>query len=260
MHDTGNPVEYAKDGPVGVIRLNNPPLNLGTSAGLHRLNEVLAAIERDETVRVVVLCAVGKVFAAGSDMKEMSVHLAQGTYVDVKMAAEVRIRDRLAYLPMPTIAAMDGSAYGGGFDLALSCDMRIVAPHVVLSLPEVTLGSFPGSGSAYRLTRLIGAGRAIQQMLFAEEMPAQRALELGVVNAIAENGSAFDLAMQWARSLAARSPVATRAIKQAVIGIFRPEQPWLDQLQLDLARGIAESGHLDQGIRAFFEKRAPQFE
>ena len=256
---TARTIEYTKDGYVGIIRLNNPPLNLGTNAGMRQLDRVLTEVEKDPGLRVVVLCAAGRVFAAGSEMKEMEVHLKQGTYADVKMAEEVRARTRIAYLPVPTIAALDGSAYGGGLDLALSCDMRIAAPHVVLCLPEVTLGSFPGTGDTYRLTRMIGSGRAMQFMLFAEQMTAKQAFELGIVNAIAETGTAFDLALGWARKIADKSPVATRAIKEAVAGIFRPEQPYLNELQMEISRKIADSGHLLEGIRSFLEKRPPKF-
>jgi enoyl-CoA hydratase/carnithine racemase len=256
---TVDTIEYVKDGHVSVVRLNNPPLNISNAEGTRRLEEILSDIEQDPRVRCVVLCAVGKVFAAGSDMREMKTYLDQGTYVDGKMVTELRVRNRIAYLPVPTIAAMDGSAYGGGLDLALSCDMRVVAPHVVLSLPEVTLGSFPGSGSAYRLTRLIGAGRAIQLMLFAEQMTAKQAFDLGVVNAIAMEGTAFDLAMRWARDIAGKSAPATRAIKEAVSGIFRSDQERLDQLQLNISRKIADAGDLQEGMRAFFEKRPPVF-
>ncbi len=136
-------IDYTFNSGVGVIKMNNPPLNLGNTRSMGQLDAILEKIENDPAVRAVVLCATGKVFAAGSDMKEIATHLKDGSYVDSKMVNELRIRNRIANLPVPTIAAMDGSAYGGGLDLALSCDMRIAAPHIVLSLPEVTLGSFP---------------------------------------------------------------------------------------------------------------------
>ncbi len=98
-------------------------------------------------------------------------------------------------------------------------------------------------------------------MLFAEELSAQRALELGVVNAIPQRKgeSATELATAWANVIASKSSVATRAIKEAVAGIFRPDQVWLDLLQLELSRRVTQGGHLVEGVNAFFQKRAPEF-
>ena len=219
-------IEYEKEGRISIIRFNDPPLNLGNKTTSQMMDRILTDIENDPEVRVVVLANSGKIFAAGSDLKEMSQHLDQGTYVDVKMVAEVRGRVRMSFLPVPTIAALDGSAYGGGFDWALACDMRIARPDVVLSHPEILLGTFPGSGSAFRLTRLIGYGRAFQHMMFAESMSAAQALEWAVLSAIAETGSAFEMAMNWAREIARRSPTATRALKQVMAEMYRPEQPF----------------------------------
>lgn len=253
-------IVYTREGRIGIVRFNRPPLNISTAAGTQRLEDILTQIENDTELRCVVFCANGKVFAAGSDMNEMQVYLDEGSYVDGKMVTELRVRNRIAYLPMPTIAALDGSAYGGGFDLALACDMRIAAPHIVVSLPEVTLGSFPGSGSAYRITRLMGASRAIQHMLFATPFSAAQALELNLVNAIAQDQSAYELAMQWAQEIAGKSATATRAIKAAVAGIFQADQERLDHLQLDISRVIATSPDFLEGMNAFFEKRAPRFD
>lgn len=253
-------IAYTKEGCIGIIRFNNPPLNLGTNGGLELLEKILADIEADQQLRAVILCAAGKVFSAGSDMKEIGVHLDKGTYVTHKMEAEIRLRTRLSMLPVPTIAALDGSAYGGGFDWALSCDMRVAAPHIVLSLPEVNIGSFPGSGSAYRLTRLIGAGKAMQFMLFAKQITAQQALELSIVNEIAADGTAYELAYEWANEIASKSGTAVRAIKEAVSGIFLPSQQGLDELQMHISHKVSESADFREGMEAFFEKRSPQFE
>ncbi|GEM_PF-88048 len=252
-------IEFHRIGRVAVIRFNNPPLNLGTNHGLVLLEQILGAIEQDVELHAVILTHNGKVFSAGSDMNEIQVHLDQHTYVSDKMEKEIRLRTRLSMLPIPTIAALDGSAYGGGLDWALSCDMRVAAPHVTLSLPEVNIGSFPGSGSAYRITRLIGAGRAMQFMLFARTMNAQEAKELGVINEIAAEGSAYELALQWGEKLAAKSGTAVRAVKEAVRRIFAPEQEGLDQAQLDISEKVANSVDFREGMQAFFEKRPPVF-
>jgi enoyl-CoA hydratase/carnithine racemase len=246
-------ISYEKRQYIGIITMDNPPLNLGNATTTQQFYEILDQIEKDPDIRAIILTAKGKVFAAGSDMNEMVVALEEGNYVSKKMVNELKVRNRIEHLKMPTIAAMDGSAYGGGFDMALSCDMRIAAPGIVVSLPEITLGSFPGSGSAYRLTRLIGRGRAIEYMLFAKELTAEEAMALGIINAISE-GSALALALKWAEKIALRSPVATSAIKGAVSDIFEPDQYWLDSVQLKWSKEILDSGHLAMGIDAFFNK------
>lgn len=260
MVSTNPGIEFRKNGRIGIVRFNNPPLNLGTNNGLMLLEQILTDIEADQELRAIVLTHSGKIFSAGSDMNEIQEHLEKGTYVSEKMESEIRLRTRLSLLPIPTIAALDGSAYGGGFDWALSCDMRVAAPHVVLSLPEVNIGSFPGSGSAYRITRLIGSGRAMQFMLFAKQMTAQEALNLGVVNEIASEESAYELACRWAEEIAAKSGSAVRAVKEAISRIFVPEQSWLDLTQLEISQTVADSADFREGMRAFFEKRPPVFE
>jgi enoyl-CoA hydratase/carnithine racemase len=252
-------ISFSQQGAIGIIHFNNPPLNLGTNRGLAQLQTIITDIERSDTLRVVILSASGTVFSAGSDMKEIGVHLQHGTYASEKMLAEISLRTRLSLLPVPTIAALDGSAYGGGFDWALSCDMRVAAPHIVLSLPEIDIGSFPGSGSAYRLARLIGTARAMQFILFADKLGARQALEWGVVNQIAEHGSALELAMQWAQTIANKSATGIRAVKAALCGITLPAQADLDRLQMELSAHIAESEDFKEGMQAFLEKRPPRF-
>jgi len=252
-------ISFSQQGAIGVIHFNNPPLNLGTNRGLEQLEIIITNIERSDSLRVVVLSASGAIFSAGSDMKEIGVHLQRGTYASEKMQAEISLRTRLSLLPVPTIAALDGSAYGGGFDWALSCDMRIAAPHIVMSLPEVDIGSFPGSGSAYRLARLIGTARAMQFILFADKLGARQALDWGVVNQIAEDGSALDLALQWAHTIAGKSATSIRAVKAALSGITLPAQEGLDRLQMQLSAQIADSDDFREGMQAFFEKRPPRF-
>ena len=253
-------VEYQKENHIGVITLNNPPLNLGCTQVTRAFYDILDDVEKDEELRVCVLAAKGRVYSAGSDMKEMVEHLQSGTYVDLKMTNEIRLRNRIANLPVPTIAAMDGPAYGGGFDMALSCDMRVVAPHVIVSLPEIALGSFPGSGSSYRITRLIGRGRAIEYMLFGKEINAGEGKELGIFNAVAEQETALEFAIKWAKDLAKKSPAALRAVKGSLVEMYAPHQAWLDSVQMKWSRKVAESGHLQMGCTAFFAKKPLEFE
>ena len=148
-----------ESGVVTTIRLNNPPLNLISLDLTKALAAALASVERDKDVRAVILAGTGdRAFCAGSDVKEfrsLSGRVAVGKLIDENAAY-----NQLAALPLPTIAAIEGDALGGGLELALCCDLRVASATAVLGLPEVRLGVMPGSGGTQRLPRLIGLARA----------------------------------------------------------------------------------------------------
>ncbi len=252
---TTNLIEFEKNANIGIIRFNNPPLNIGNKIMAGQLSDALGAMENDPTVHVVIFCAVGRAFGAGSDMKELLEYLDTNTYVDIKMINELRVRDRIANLPMPTIAALDAPVYGGGLETILACDMRIAASNVILSMPEVDIGSFPGAGGGCRLVRLIGPSRAAEFLLFGEPMNAQKALEWGMINAIADQGTALELAMEWAKKIAAKPQIGTRTIKENIMGMILPDMPYLNDLQQKISRKVADAGNLKTEILAFFERK-----
>ena len=211
-------------GTVSVIRLNNPPLNLVSKQLTNDLNAALAAVEADDGVRALVVTAAGdRAFSAGSDVKEFA--SLKGRVGEGKLIRENAVYGRLAGLAVPTVAAIEGDALGGGLELALCCDLRVAAETARLGLPEVRLGVIPGSGGTQRLPRTIGLARAKEMILLGEIIDADThadpdgrddadtAHDIGLVNRVVPAGAAEAEAIRLGETIAGRGPVAIREAK-----------------------------------------------
>ncbi len=245
-------------GQITTIRLENPPLNLVTVELTRRLDRALAGIEADREVRCVVVTGTGeRAFCAGSDVKEFE--SLQGRVGDGKLLLEKAVYRRLARLSVPTIAAIQADALGGGLELALCCDLRVADERSKLGLPEVRLGVMPGSGGTQRLPRIVGVAKAKELILMGEIISASEAAGIGLVNRVASAGQAFDEAMRIAETIAARGPVAVREAKQALDAAG--DLPLDEGLarELDASERIFASQDMLEGAHAFFEKRPPRF-
>lgn len=245
-------------GPITTVRLQNPPLNLVTVELTRTLDSALAEIEADDEARCVVVTGTGeRAFCAGSDVKEFeSLH---GRVGEGKLLLEKAVYRRLARLPMPTIAAIQADALGGGLELALCCDLRIADERAKLGLPEVRLGVMPGSGGTQRLPRVVGTAKAKEMILMGEMLTAAEAAGIGLVNRVAPSGQALELAMAMAETIASRGPLAVREAKQA---IDMAGDMTLDEglaRELDASERVFSSSDMLEGAQAFFEKRDPRF-
>ena len=214
--------------------------------------------KRDPEVRCVVLTGTGdRAFCAGSDVKEFE--SLQGRVGEGKLLLEKAVYRRIARLPVPTIAAIQADALGGGLELALCCDLRVADERAKLGLPEVRLGVMPGSGGTQRLPRIVGIAKAKELILMGEIISASDALEIGLVNRVAAAGRALDEAMKMAETIAERGPLAVREAKQALD--LAGDMP-LDEgmaRELDASERIFASRDMLEGAQAFFEKRPPRF-
>ena len=244
-------------GPVAEIALRGGPLNLVTRPLLRSLDDALRQLAVADDVRCVILHGgEARAFCAGSDIKEFA-HLRESASED-KILYEDMVLRHLARLPMPTIAALDGPALGGGLELALACDLRVAREGIALGLTECRLGGLAGNG-AVRLARLVGPARAKELLFTGDVMNAGQALAWGIVNRVADTGSALDAARSWAALIAERGPLSNRLAKSLVDAAL--DQP------LDAALGastvaqqhIFDSDDLREGMRAFFDKREPVF-
>jgi enoyl-CoA hydratase/carnithine racemase len=247
-------------GTVAVLELTNPPLNLVTNELLHDLD---AALERLETaapgdVRAVVLSGRGeKAFSVGSNVKDFETH--RGPSGRARFELEAHIAQRIAGLPMPTIAAIEGAALGGGLELALCCDLRIAGERATLGLPEVRLAVTPSTGGTQRLPRIVGVARAKELLLTGRTLTATEAERIGLVNEVVAAGSAVSRARAIGGEIAERGPLAVREVKRLID----------DALDRDLAAGhaaeteasvrIFATDDLLEGARAFLAKREPQY-
>jgi enoyl-CoA hydratase/carnithine racemase len=253
-------VSFALRNGVAILTLDNPPLNLITRQLTHDLGETLAVVEANNDVRTVVVCGAGlRAFSAGSDIKEFPGLMDRGTVVEEKLTFENDAFDRLAGLAQPTIAAIGGLALGGGAELALCCDYRIVSADARIGFPEIHLGAVPGSGGLSRLPRLIGASRAMGLLLDGNPIGAHRALEIGLVNEVVQ-GSPIESAIARAKEWAGRAIIAARAIKQGVLQISRAKITTEVKDSLDVSRAIFATSDMREGVAAFLEKRSPRFE
>jgi enoyl-CoA hydratase len=245
-------------GAVSRIELDNQPLNLVTVAMMERLDEVLDELARDREVRAVVVTGAGeRAFCAGSDVKEFE-ELA-GRVARGKLLYEKYVYRKLAELPVPTIAAIEGDALGGGLELALCCDLRVASARARLGMPEVRLGVIPGSGGTQRLPAVVGPARAKELILIGELISAQRAEQIGLVNAVVGEGEALAAATDMAQRIAQRGPVAVREAKRL---IERARDLDLDAgmaAELDASDRVFASEDMLEGARAFFAKRPPDF-
>lgn len=245
-------------GPTTIVRLDNPPLNLVTVELTRKLDSALADIEANSDIRCVIVTGTGdRAFCAGSDVKEFE--SLRGRVGEGKLLLEKAVYRRLARLPMPTIAAIQADALGGGLELALCCDLRVADPGAKLGLPEVRLGVMPGSGGTQRLPRIVGPAKAKELILMGEIISASEAAEIGLVNRVSGSGDALTLALTMATTIAERGPIAVREAKRAIDAAGDLALDDGLAFELDSSERLFSSEDMTEGARAFFDKRPPDF-
>lgn len=251
-------IRLERDGPVAHLVLDRPEkLHALTLAALAELDAFLGVLERDRDVRAVVLRSTGeRAFCAGADVREWSELGAEGMWRDW-IAQGHRVFARLAALPMPTIASIQGMAFGGGLELALCCDLRIASRAARFALPEVKIGIVPGWGGPARLAALIGTSRTKQMALTGTPIDAEVALQWGLVNEVADGNALAPRTHALAAEIAAGARTAVQVTKQLVDAAAAGAPPAvLDALAAGFITGTQD---LAEGVRAFREKRAPRF-
>jgi enoyl-CoA hydratase/carnithine racemase len=234
-------------GGTALLRLNRPPLNPLSIALLEAIAEYADALAHDDDVKAVVVTGNEKALAAGADVSEF-------TEVDAAPRVTAAFRaafDALGAIPRPVIAAIEGFALGGGFELALACDLRVAGEGARLGFPEIQLGIFPGAGGTQRLSRLIGPARAKDLIWSGRHVKADEAASLGLVDRVVPAGGALDAALEWASSLGAGAVVAMGIAKRVIDQGF--DLPLADALDLE-AGGFAEVFETEDattGIQSF---------
>jgi enoyl-CoA hydratase/carnithine racemase len=254
---TGGSASVAYHASVAEIAIGNGPLNLVTKGLLRGLNRAITEVAAGGDIRCVILHGGdARAFCAGSDINEFAQLRHDAS--ERKILFEDMVLRNLARLPMPTIAAIDGPALGGGFELALACDLRVVRRGVALGLTESRLGGLAGSG-AIRVTRLVGPARAKELLFTGATVQDDVALAWGLVNRVVSEGTALDGARELAATIVARGPVSNRLAKTLVdVAQDVPLDAGLSMANTALQR-IFDSEDLHEGVAAFFARRAPQF-
>jgi enoyl-CoA hydratase/carnithine racemase len=248
-----------REGDLLTLTLNRPEvMNCLSFPTLKRLRKLFHELAKDLSIRAVLITGAGdKAFCAGADLKERKTMPAERVPNFVKNIR--RTMDDLEALPQPTIALVNGVAFGGGTELLLACDLRIAAPHAELGLTETSLAIIPGAGGTQRLPRLIGRSRAKELILTARKLGAVEAEHIGLVNRIAPQGKLREVGMDLARSIAANGPVAVRAAKRAVNeGCDLPIAEGLE-VEARCYEMVLPTQDRLEALAAFAEKRKPSY-
>ena len=250
-------LESREDG-VRILSLDRPPVNALGRALVDDLHGATARLREDPRARCVIVRSAGKHFCAGADLKER-----RGMSIEDVRAFVPRLAgacNGLAELPVPTIAAVRGAAAGGGCELALACDVRVLSDDARMGLRETALAIIPGAGGTQRLPRLIGPARAKRWILAAAMHDAEQCLADGVADRIVPGEGLDDAAGDLAREVAANGPVAVRLAKAAVErGAALPLADAL-RLEWELYQQTLETADREEALVAFAEKREPRYE
>lgn len=250
-------ISVVREGKLTLVTLQRPEAHNALNAKAHEeLQHAFDRFDEDDQQWVAILTGSGnKAFCAGHDLKQQ----ASGGGLTTPSMGFGGLTARFN-LNKPVIAAVNGVAMGGGFELALACDLIIAAPNAVFALPEPKVGLAALAGGLQRLPRLIGLKRSMGMLLTGRRVSATEGRELGFVNEVAED-DALTAARRWAEEILASSPLSVRATKQAVLrGLDTPiEKALIEEWDYPAVRQMLESDDAIEGPRAFAEKRLPQW-
>ena len=241
---------------VALLRLNRPEARNALSPELmERLASELERLDPNPEVRCIVIAGSDEVFAAGADIKAMS----ERSFEQALRHPAAAFWRRVSAVKTPLVAAVSGFALGGGCELALACDMIVASDTARFGQPEITLGIVPGGGGSQRLARVLGKQRAMEYVLTGRRFDAEMALEMGLVNRVVKKGRWLQEALELARTVAERPPIAVRLAKHAVL---TADEGGLSA-GLEAERRLYELSMATEdrveGMRAFLEKREPRF-
>lgn len=244
------------EGNAGIVQLNRPDkLNALNSAIMSEVVDALRAFDRDPGVGCMVLTGNERAFAAGADIDQM----ATAGPIDMLNMSSISFWDQVRGISKPIVAAVSGYAFGGGCELAMSCDMIVASETAVFGQPEIKIGVIPGAGGTQRLTRAVGKALAMEMVLTGEPISAEKALAHGLVNRVVPKEVYLQEAVKLAQVIASRPPVAVRLGKESVNKTY----------EMTLTEGLAYERRMfymlfatedqKEGMKAFLEKRKPEW-
>ena len=250
---------YERKENIGVLTINRPQkMNALTNELISELKHLLGEIEKDQELRVLIVTGLGdKAFVAGADIKEL---VDRDALIGRRVSRERQeVFSRLENLPVPSIAAVNGYALGGGLELALACSIRVCSEKAQFAAPEVKLGIIPGDGGTQRLPRLIGQGRAMELILTGDFIDAQEAFRIGLANKVVPHEALMEKAMELAQKIASRPPLAIKYAKEAVNRSQEGNSAAGFALESYLHALSCTTEDKKEGVNAFLEKRKGQF-
>jgi len=254
-------IELTRDGAVALLRLNRPEnLNSWNQQMRDELKAAVADVVGDDAVRVLVITGTGRAFSAGEDVRGMKGLTDLGTRGFRRVARDIHNTfDEIEAIEVPVIAAINGTAAGGGMELALSCDFRFAAATAKMGFPENNVGLIPGSGGCSRLVRQVGLSQAKRLVMTGEMVPAERALALGLVDEVHAAEELLPKAMAFAQALAKRAPQALGMAKVVLNQCARVDPDTARNFERLGQSILKKTDDHAEGARAFVEKRPAQF-
>jgi enoyl-CoA hydratase/carnithine racemase len=247
-----------KKGLIQTLIFNRPKeLNKITYPLIEEVNIALKQLRNDEEVRVLIITGAGKAFTVGADLQLVQ----QSNYLQMRrfLGAILDILTQIEDLEIPVIAAINGPAIGGGFELICSCDFRIASDSAVLGFPEIKLGSVPGASATSRLLRIVGQTKAAEITMLGNNITAQEALAMNLVNKVVPSDQVMNTAFQLAEELAKRAPLALKLTKKALNIGFDTDVKSARRFGLEAMTLTNATKDMREGLAAFLEKRPPVF-
>ena len=246
-----------RDGRVALLRMDKPPLNLIHLDDVLEMAELIDVARQDPEVRAIVLTGTGKSFIGGADVSNFDeLDVITAKYV---LQAGQRILRDMEEMEKPVIAAINDFTFGGGCEVALACDIRVCNEYAKFGQLEINYGVMPGWAGSQRLVKVVGLGRAKDLVLTGRIIDAQEALMMGLVSRVVPADSLMEEAMEIARLLASKAPIAMALAKEAVnaaVDSSIPQGGAFEAMACAITFGTEDSR---EGVRAFLEKREPEF-
>ena len=247
-----------KEGTVAIVKINRPPVNSLNAAAYQDLYDAFCELEKDDTVNAILLTGAGeKAFAAGLDIKDVAGKSIPKYHAFARLSRMTV--DKIASVDKPTVAALFGFTLGGGFEIALACDLRVAATDATIGCPEVNLGIIPGSGGTQRIARLAGTAKAKELLLLGDTVNGEEAHRIGLVNKAVPKEKVLEEAMAIAKRLADKPKVAVSLIKTAInTGVDMGLAAGISfENECFVVSYVSDDGR--EGMAAFAEKRKPAF-
>jgi len=250
-------IDLIRQGEAAILTLNRPEaLNALSFAILGELSETLDKVAKSDARVLIVTGAGGKAFCAGADIKE----LRNRDLMRQKRGAELgqAVMSKIAALPMPSVAVINGYAFGGGLEIACACTFRLATPNAKMGLPEIKLGLIPGYGGTQRLPRIIGEARALEIIMTGRTVDADEALAIGLVSKLVE-GDAVAAGLDFAKGFTRYSLPVLHFAREAVMRAGDTPISEGLKIEADLSTLAFRTGDAEEGMAAFEEKRKPEF-
>jgi enoyl-CoA hydratase/carnithine racemase len=249
---------FEKKGWIRTLIFNRPEeLNKITYPLIEEINIALKQLQNDEEARVLIITGAGRTFMIGADLH----FIQQSHYLQIRrfLGAILDILTQVEDLEIPVIAAINGPAIGGGFELICSCDFRIASDSAVLGYPEIKLGSIPGASATSRLLRIVGQTKAAEITMLGNNITAQEALAMNLVHKVVPSDQVMSTAFQLAEELAKRPPLALKLTKKALNIGFDTDVKSARRFGLEAMALTNATDDMREGLAAFLEKRQPVF-